>query len=259
MIEKIVSQALFAPLATSLILLGILRIKKRLKPQYSWLIILSWLPIYSWVVNIPHIPPRLMTDWLGIIVIGLSIDKLIFQKNKSNLRLNGIFFICFIILFWPLLKQHTDINYWIEISGVYLIIAYSLSQSIKPQKSLNQEMFLAISGVGLTTGLLTIISGSLLLGLLSLSFSCLYLLPFLQRQHLILDDVYLPLIITSLLLLLSRQLAELNLITCIALMCANYIAVDSRFSPKLRLISYIMLIALAIIYTAITSTSLNYY
>lgn len=147
--------------------------------QFSYLqaplMIIGWLMAYAWIVSGPNFPPRQASDWLGLAalfaVLPIAIAPL--PQKLVKALVFSIISAGMLVAAWPVLtfdatiKTHALI--WLEMT-LYIALLSAIVLKNSHKSHLAQPLFnYALSTA--TLGIITILSGSLLLGLLAIALA----------------------------------------------------------------------------------------
>ena len=139
------------------------------------LMIIGWLMAYAWIVSGPNFPPRQASDWLGLAAL-FAVLPIAIANLPQKLAKTFVFVIVSAGMFiaaWPVLSFDATIKthalIWLEMMLYITLLTTSVLKSpYSPQ--LTHPLFnFALSTA--TLGIITILSGSLLLGLLAIALA----------------------------------------------------------------------------------------
>jgi hypothetical protein len=175
--------------------------------------------VYFVIVDWPNFPPRQAIDWLGYFVaIAFMVDNFIPRRWYAAA------YVCLVVgssasLFWPLISYKASFNshwlIWLELSISALWMCLVLCR--KPViHRWDQHLVLMLASV--VCGIVSIVSGSLLLGFLCISLACLQGFPCI-RSYFVGYAYYKPafLFLAFVQLLLVRHYADASLLAVIAI------------------------------------------
>lgn len=139
------------------------------------LMIIGWLIAYAWIVSGPNFPPRQASDWLGLAALFSVLPIAIATLPKKIVQglVISIIGAGMLIAAWPVLSFDATIKthalIWLEMT-LYIGLLSLVVFKDKYAQQLSQPLFnYALSTA--TLGIITILSGSLLLGLLAIALA----------------------------------------------------------------------------------------
>ncbi len=225
------------------VLIFLLENKQPFLKRYSTrLMLLAYLFPYYFIQQ-PQFPPQLVGEYLGLLCI-LLIAIVGIKKSKKEI-LSLILFSFYAAISWPLLSYKfsfaSHASLILLISGFYCFSFYYGIHHKKVTLSLRTpHSLLSFSVLNITTGAVTIFSGSLVLGLLTISYGMLFLgksiilmkIDDIEKKRINHSSPHLLLFAYSL-LLLDTFYADINYAVCI-LLCLLYIALIQLSPNKVK-------------------------
>ncbi len=225
----------------------------------SLIAIIAWLPLYVWITQLPSFPPKQALDWLWIYVFFASLSAIL-RTVLSAIRIPlfsklnilaayqiTIFLIACLVIVWPAISYSASLSshwfIWLENLFFGLIGAYGIGKLANEKVSKNQR-----AGAGMleniylwvvtgALGLIVIMTGSLLIGTLSIALSSTYLAVVLYAKFLgsvkaqiATNGLPMSYGLILLVLLLSRIYVEVDFINALLLLIS--IGLSSYLSLK---------------------------
>lgn len=216
-------QAAIIPFILSFVLFFATRKVTFIQLNRTSFMILMWLVLYVWITNLPSFPPRQALDWLGIAIFLMVLPFFTLPLHT----LFSCFYLLSISLLFILLSTWSVISYeatflshwliWLELIALFitLILLVNRHLNIPVKQGINYVNFSFLIGV---LGAVTILNGSLLLGLLVLAYAFLLSAPAIKTiffsSALLEHDMNesLHIVVTFYLILLCRVYAEIPFI-----------------------------------------------
>lgn len=139
------------------------------------LMIIGWLLAYAWIVSGPNFPPRQASDWLGLAAL-FSVLPIAIAALPNKLVKALIFCIVstgMLIAAWPVLSYDATLKthalIWLEMALYITLLVVIVVRDQHDQQHSHPLFNYALSTA--TLGIITILSGSLLLGLLAIALA----------------------------------------------------------------------------------------
>lgn len=241
MLTLIVSQAAVAPLLLSLLYLLICKKLKVSVHIQSSCLPLIWVINYLWITNLPSFPPKQAIDWLWITVIAAICIECISKGSQiyrfKNSALATLLIFVSIKVSWPVLTYAANWNsHWIIWLEFLITIACFSALVIFKPKETHATTPIAFSVISGLVGIASIVSGSLLIGLLGISFGAVHFLfsfTALTRVPVTISGV--SIVLAFCLLLISRTYANIPLFTALLILLAYTLIFTKSISMKFRL------------------------
>ncbi len=157
----------------------------------SLIAIVTWLPLYAWIMQWPGFPPKQALDWLWIYVFFSSLSTVlstikvrVFSNVKAVMMYQVTLFLtaCLVII-WPAISYRASLSshglIWLESLFLGLVGAYIVGKVVNHKAGENQtagmlgSLYLWVVTGAL--GLIVMMTGSLLIGTLLIALSSAYL------------------------------------------------------------------------------------
>ena len=175
------TQAVIAPVIFSLFAQTLYQKIVFFRSRITLCFIILWLVSYTWIIQLPNFPPKQALDWLGIFTLLTILpffNSALFKGwGKYYLLLVGLIF--FWVSTWPVISYEASFAshklIWAEIALLYIWFCSVLVRGYRVNTKKHSYLNLAFSLACLA--IITIMSGSLLLGLLVLAYSAILSIP----------------------------------------------------------------------------------
>ncbi len=217
MVLNILLQSVLLPLLVSLLSVYLIRKKIELWPY----LIVLWLPFPIWIGGLPNFPPKLFIDWVYVfILVGLIGGGLpwLISVQKALSALVFIFFVT--IINWNPITYDASFNshwlVWLELLVISSVGIFAIFNRFSWSER-GISFYLILSFVNGFAGVATVISGSLLIGFMMMSFGSFLFCIGVYEQLKNTDQIYrreqfaTSLVVTLLLLVSARVYAEVAL------------------------------------------------
>lgn len=273
MILAIAQQTFLLPGLLSLAALGLSAYSSRLRNGFVLLLILCWVPLYAWIVNIPNLPPKQAGDWFWIFFMVAAFIPLLIDRQR--IRYGAWVALCIIsmlTIIWPVLSYDATFSthalIWAEAAAFLLIVTICLSPYISNEDMKSPIFDDSIHSLvfNFAVGVITVISGSLLLGMLCLSFGSMHAFPALyELKHKCKKGYYTPvtrkvsIIISALFLLVGRFYADIPISVFVPLTLALVLPLITRKRHRSLLLLGVLLIAFTMMGVIEVTKSNEYY
>lgn len=219
MFSSLAFQALIVPLLLSFVLYFFSQKNEFIHRKKTPISILLWIGVYTWIVNFPNFPPRLILDWLGIVILLLAISYFFLRLQlfwaQCYLFLISLGFV--VISTWPVISYDATLTshwlIWLEICCFFIIFNFVVHRHLIISSSHQNISYFNVAFIFCALGGITIINGSLILGILMLAYGFLLGSPalrelFCQDSHKYDVNASLHLIIFFYFALMSRIYAD---------------------------------------------------
>jgi hypothetical protein len=165
MILTIVMQVAVLPLTLSfLVMLAAIKFQQ-LRSYVPIALILAWIASYVWILDWPNMPPRVVQDWFWVIAISASLLAMFW---KNGLVMTCLALSALGITLWPVLS--TQMTGLLAVELIVLVACvYPIVKSTERKHS-SYDYFTLCFLIG-SLGVLTIASGSSLIGFLSIALA----------------------------------------------------------------------------------------
>ncbi len=282
-------------LAPVLITVGLLYTAERLSRHsipLSILAIIAWLPLYAWMLKLPNLPPKQALDWVWIYLMfagaGVMCKVVTFHRvNKVAAFQSVTFFITAGVMIWPAISYNASLashwSIWLEsivfgLMGVVvlLILIKPLAKADQSGTAISIHSHIYLWLITGALGVIVIMTGSLLIGSLSIALSSIFVASglyarFFYQARLPITPEGLPVSygLVLLMLLISRVYVDVDIMTfsllAISVVLASYLTLKQYHNPaqyRLLHIVFVTCLAIAIAYTVyseVLSTQNNGY
>jgi hypothetical protein len=259
MVITILAQVLVLPLVLSFLIFGLGRYQAKLRAHSSLAFVLTWLVSYCWVLNWPNFPPIVVQDWFWLIALAFGLGASFSQSNRWVFL--GASLAAVAITLWPVISTQMTWLFALEIVILLIVIAVSFSSNAHQSSWLDYFCLTFLSG---SLGVLTILSGSSLIGFLALGLASSHAAGALlgQRFNWLLDSRALV-ALNIVLLACIRTYVELHWLAafCMALVLCLIARPMFRQGLRTALVAALLAIAIAtVVYTEmLDSSSAAYY
>ncbi len=159
----IVTQSLLLPLVFSAIILYFSSSKRRTQ---AFLVLFSWASIYFWTKGALNLIPGEALDWIWVLIAVNAIFILSAPQQLLPLLCSLLFGVFLFIFSWPILSYQNELTVWFELVFFETVVAI-VFYKIKSKPYGLPAIHFATSALALA--IVSILSGSLLIGQLALS------------------------------------------------------------------------------------------
>lgn len=183
MLPFLALQAVIIPVILSFLLFMAAKKLVFVESNITPLILLCWLFLYVWIFDVPNLPPRQALDWLGIISLLIIIPFFILPINTLFGKLYLSFLSCcmFILGSWPVITYEASFSshwsIWLELFLFFSIFLLFFFKHLRVHFNENNFSYFNVAFFLGVLGAITIINGSLLLGLLVFTYAFLLSFP----------------------------------------------------------------------------------
>lgn len=165
MILTIISQVVILPLALSFFVM-LAAIKFSNLQRYVPLALLCvWVLSYIWILDWPNMPPRVVQDWYWIIAIAAALLAI---SWKNNFAMSALVLGALGITLWPVLSTQLT---WLLAIELAVLVACIYPVVRDSQRNNSAYDYLALCFLIAVLGVLTIASGSSLIGFLAIALA----------------------------------------------------------------------------------------